>query len=122
MKNKGGRPRKYKTEEELQTAIDRYFDGYDRKELPYTVTGLAVALGLDRKGLIEYGGRPEFSNTIKKAKAKVEEFLERRLLSAGCVTGVIFNLKNNFGWKDKNETNITGDIVINLTREKGDTI
>lgn len=119
IKEKGGRPAKYTDVKVMQKIIDDYFATQDREKKPYTVTGLAIALGLDRKGLIAYGDRPEFSNSIKKAKAKVEEFLEKRLLSAGCVTGVIFNLKNNFGWKDKSETNITGDIVINLTRETG---
>ncbi len=117
-KRKSGRPAKYKDAKVMQKMIDEYFTAQDRKK-PYTVTGLAIALGLDRKGLIGYGERPEFSNTIKKAKAKIEEFLERRLLSNGCVTGIIFNLKNNFGWQDRSEVAHSGDIVINLTRENG---
>ncbi len=72
-----------------------------------TVTGLALALGFtSRQALLNYEqGRGEgmFVDTVKKAKSKVERYIEQRLYEnnpAGC----IFNLKNNFGWKDKNET------------------
>ena len=40
---------------------------------------------------------------IKKAKAKVEEQLEESLYRLGNNSGVIFNLKNNYGWKDNVE-------------------
>jgi hypothetical protein len=36
----------------------------------------------------------------------VEMSLEQRL-AGQAVTGSIFSLKNNFGWKDKSETDIT---------------
>ena len=37
---------------------------------------------------------------------KVEEALEQRLYG-NAVTGIIFNLKNNFGWQDKTEKEVT---------------
>ena len=51
-KRKVGRPVKYKKAEQMQKKIDKYFADCDKKYEPYTVTGLAMALGLSRKGLI----------------------------------------------------------------------
>ena len=43
------------------------------------------------------------STTIKKARDKVQMQLEECLYRLGNNSGVIFNLKNNFDWKDKIE-------------------
>ena len=106
-KNPIGRPLKYKTNEELQKAIDDYFKMCDEKEKPYTITGLGLAIGLDRKKMLEYGEREKFSNTIKLAKERVHAYAEEHLYKSGIAAGVIFNLKNNFGWKDKSEVEAT---------------
>lgn len=45
-----------------------------------------------------------FFDTIKNAKLKIENYLEKHLVTDNGVTGIIFNLKNNYGWKDKQET------------------
>lgn len=112
----GGRPVKYKTPEEMQVLIDAYFErcestyGTENPIYP-TVTGLAIALDLTRTGLLEYCDKStEFSNTIKAGKARVEHFIEQRLYS-GQATGCIFNLKNNFGWKDSQDINNTHTFV-----------
>jgi hypothetical protein len=76
---------------------------------PYTVTGLALHLGLTRKGLIDYQHKSkEFCNTITRAKQKVEMFYEESLVSAKSSHGVEFALKNNFGWVDKQEHELSG--------------
>jgi len=66
------------------------------------MAGLARHLDVDRKTIINYGNKEDYFHTIKRARARVEEFLEQRLYG-NTVTGVIFNLKNNFDWKDKQE-------------------
>lgn len=114
-RNPVGRPLAYKTVEELQKAIDLYFetDAYislgaaeEGQEQPKmyapTMAGLALSLGIDRKTLTSYSHRDEFLPAIKKARARVEVALEQRLYGNN-VTGVIFNLKNNFDWSDKQE-------------------
>lgn len=115
-----GQPKKYETKEELQAAIDKYFynsthdkDGNERdKEKPISITGLALALGFaSRQSIADYNGKDEYSYTIKQAKLRIENFLEERLLSNN-VAGVIFNLKNNYGWKDK--LDIGGDLDLNV--------
>ena len=101
---------KYKTEKELEKAINEYFDKCDKKEKPYTMTGLALSLGIDRTTLINYGKRDLFSTLIKNAKAKVEEQLEESLYRLGNNSGVIFNLKNNYGWRDTVEVKNDNEI------------
>lgn len=83
------------------------------KQKPYTITGLALALDTSRETLLEYQERPEFVDTIKKAKDRCHNYVEDSLLTSN-PTGAIFNLKNNYGWKDKTEvdSNIRGDIKL----------
>lgn len=102
-----GRPPIYKKPEEMQVVIDDYFSalGDDKP----TVAGLAYALGMSRVALNDYEVKPEFLYTIKRAKQKIEISLEQHLFS-GAVAGAIFNLKNNFGWKDKTEQDINAKI------------
>lgn len=109
-KHPGGRPLLFATVEELQAKVDSYFEmggpawikaGEDYTYAP-TMSGLALHLGVDRKTITNYANKDEFFPTIKKARAKVEEALEQRLYGQS-VAGVIFNLKNNFDWSDKQE-------------------
>jgi len=103
----GGRPLKYGTPEEMQAAIDAYFVGCEVEEEPYTITGLALALGFTtRQSLINYEGREEFLDTVKTAKLRVEQFAEKKLFGPNA-TGAIFALKN-YEWRDKTEQALTG--------------
>lgn len=100
--NKGGRPLLFKNVKELEEKIDSYFKDEDNK--PYTITDLAVWLDCDRKTLTNYGERDEFFPTIKRAKTKIEAGIEKgALLGLYNPTFSIFNMKNNFGWQDKQE-------------------
>lgn len=78
------------------------------KQIPYTITGLALALDTSRETLLDYQDKEEFSDTIKKAKIKCQNYVEKSLLTNN-PAGAIFNLKNNYGWKDKTETDLTTD-------------
>ena len=112
-KLKVGRPRLYASSKAMQSKIDAYFQECDNEETKkhYTITGLALYLGFsDKQSLIDYAGYPEFSFTIKTAKARIENYLEQHLFGAA-VTGTIFNLKNNFGWKDKREVDASLSIT-----------
>lgn len=84
-----------------------------------TITGLGIALDLTRQGLIEYADKDEFSDTIKRAKARVELALEERLYGTSPV-GTIFNLKNNFGWKDQTEQTINNRVTLDRTVKRLD--
>lgn len=132
--NKVGRPAAYKTVGEMQTRIDEYFNACDgeyikdeegnlmtdkyghpvkTKPRPYTITGLALALGFTgRQALLNYEDKAEFMDTIKKAKAKVEQYAEERLFDREGANGAKFNLSNNFkGWAEKQQV----DSNVNLS-------
>lgn len=107
---KAGRPKKYKSVKLMKEKIDMYFEMCDEKNEPYTVTGLCLALDICRDTLLEYSKDKLFSDTIKKAKLKIENYLEKHLITDSSTTGIIFNLKNNFGWTDKQQLEHSGNI------------
>ena len=115
-KHAGGRPPKYKIKEEMQEAIDKYFNECKNERRPITFTGLAYSIGLSRQGLLNYSDKEEFFDTIKKARDYVEMTLEERLIgTSGIATGIIFNLKNNYDWKDKQDINADVNTEIKVT-------
>lgn len=106
--------KKYKTDKELQAAIDAYFEtrGYDPEteitRAP-TVSGLALYLGFaDRQSLYDYKKDKAHSCTIKKAITRIECFAEETLLTGSQTTGAIFWLKNH-RWSDKQTIELEGN-------------
>lgn len=96
-------------DEENKTRKLQRFVGEKLK--PYTITGLCVYLGMSRETWREYGNREEYSDTIKRAKMIVENFVEEGLLNGSInPIGGIFNLKNNFGWVDKIDIHASTEI------------
>lgn len=92
-----GRPAKYESAQDMQVAIDKYFDKTEKM----TICGLALSLGFNsRQSLLNYEGySEEFMDTIKAAKSRIEQYYEEHLTQPGAA-GSIFALKN-FHWKDK---------------------
>jgi len=76
-----------------------------------TVAGLCNHLGICRETLRKYAGDEAYTDTIKKAKSYLEAHLEKGLYG-NSVTGLIFNLKNNFGWQDKTEQVISSTVTL----------
>lgn len=105
-----GRPLKFKTVKQLEKLIDKYFNDCEENQEPYTITGLALALDTTRHTLIDYEERKEFLHTIRKAKARVENYAEKKLYSNHTI-GAIFHLKN-FGWADKIDVENSGKVEI----------
>ena len=96
-----GRSKIYTKVEDLEKDIDNYFKQCDKNKKPYTLSGLAFTLDMDRKTIYNYSKDDKFFPTIKKAKARIEQQLEENaLMGKGNPTFTIFNLKNNYGWKD----------------------
>ena len=115
----GGRPPKYTTVEEMNSLIEGYFDSCS-DESPPLISGLAYALDMSTESLRRYEMDDVFCATIKKAKQRVEMAMEKRLYQPSPV-GVIFGLKNNFGWKDKTETEHSGNVgITDMTEQQLD--
>jgi len=118
--NLEGRPRIFSAPEELQEKINEYFQFCDDKkesftdskgnvkiiQKPYTMSGLCVYLKINKDTLWEYGKKPGFSEVVKEAKSRVENYCEENTMS-GKLNPIfsIFSLKNNFGWTDRIEVN-----------------
>ena len=131
-----GRKLKFKTVKKLQDAIDEYFSFCDNRishfysakaegvvdvldPAPYTMSGLARRMGIDRRTLLDYSKRDLFLPAIKEAREKVHEDVETRLMEKQAV-GAIFNLKNNFDWKDRTEVEQSGKIELEAVKKYSD--
>ena len=109
-KNLGGRPLKFKSVEEIESKINEYFAECRTNNIPLTIEMLAWKLGTQRKTLLEYEDKDEFSNTIKSAKqfiyaTKVENLNREKQNTAG----IIFDLCNNGdGYTNKHQETQSG--------------
>lgn len=119
---------KYKSEEELSKGIEEYFEDCKKREKPYTMSGLAVWLGITRQTLVNYSHKDKFFPLIKKAKEKVQAQIEENTLDGTFnTTFAIFSLKANYKWDDGNKVEINvnkprvekvEDVVDNSNLEK----
>lgn len=108
-----GRPREFKTEDDLKEAVNSYFQDTDEEDL--TITGLALALGFEsRQSIYDYEKHSEFSYVIKRARLLVENGYEKDLKHGKMAA--IFPLKN-MGWSDRQEITST---VESTNTEKAD--
>lgn len=120
---------KFRTPEELQKHIDGYFkscmailrnkDGeiiyQDGEPLyiqtkPYTLSGLALHLGITTNTLRTYQAkaragliRPEYADIVLTARQRIEEYAEGQLYSRDGSRGSEFVLRAGFGWQTKGE-------------------
>lgn len=133
-----GKPKKWKTPSDLQDSIDAYFEWCKNnpmksvhksqidpstkkplvfeEERPYTIEGLCIFLDCERETLLNYQraeGYEEFFSIIKKAKLRIQQDkVERGISGNGTASVLIFDLKNNHGYKDKQETQLSGEVNI----------
>lgn len=127
-KHPGGRPRIYSNCLDLAAMCEIYMEscwqevtksqgkGENRIEWqelvqtePYTMSGLANALGMTRVSLLNYSNRDEFFSTIKKYRSLCEEYAEKQLYRGKNATGPIFGLINNFEeWRNTSSHEHTG--------------
>lgn len=157
-----GRPFIFQDVKELDLAISNYFNTCDphfekqkveagtnqkgaviyeerevlTEQIPYTVTGLARALKVSRRTLLNYRREEHYSDTIspelrqelilsiEDAYQRVEEYNERALHRSGVSNGIKFNLTNNFEWEDKkvvdNNNRSVEDTLDSLDDDKND--
>lgn len=100
---------------------------YITDQKPYLITGLARTLDTTRETLRDYesgkyddAGKSDdenakFSDTIRAAKLRCEEYAEGHLFTGKNPAGARFSLNVNYGWVDKTEVdnnihNVKGDL------------
>lgn len=104
-----GRPPKYTSADELNAKIDEYFNSLT--PVNYTLTGLCIHLDITKETFYQYEKNEQFSDSIKRARLKIEYSYEMKLTNQQFPTsGCIFALKN-FGWKDTQEVNTNMNIT-----------
>jgi hypothetical protein len=125
------RPRKIDSPETLQAAFDEYIGHCKAFTKPVlsnsgklvdvptprvpTVGEFCRFMHMDRNTLDEYNTRPEFSRTIKSIHEAIHDAKQIALLNGeGNTTGIIFDLKCNHGWKDKQTIEHEGEIIVTM--------
>lgn len=95
--NRGGRPPKFSSVDDLKIAVEKYFTGTEQSQKPPTIAGLMRELDFaDYSTFHDYQAKPRFSQVLKKARLRILEAHEERLFSPSC-TGSIFYLKCHGG-------------------------
>jgi len=101
---KVGKPPKFNSPEHLQSKIDVYVKDCNDREVPLTIEGLAVACDCDRQTILNYSYKDEYFGIIKKYREMILAKLQEGALSGKLNPAMtIFNLKNNYGYADKQE-------------------
>ena len=125
----------YKTPEALLEVVNAYFDScvpqpildqqgnqvLDKNGLPIyennpiTVTGLILALGFKAKQtLYNYKTYPGYADIINYALLRCENTIERGSINGKIPPAMGIFLLSNYGWKNKQETEITGDLPFTI--------
>lgn len=80
---------------------------------PPGIVALCLYLGIHRSTFDRYGSLPgndeeseRFRNTVSRARGRVEAYLAAQLENKSAARGAIFNLQQNFGWKDRKEISL----------------
>lgn len=105
-KKTAGRKRKIESPEEMRERAYQYFSECEQKDKSPNYAGLALFLGLSSKTQINeyYNNFPEFREVIDELKSYIESIYLDKLESKDYATaGIIFNLKCNFGYNDKQQ-------------------
>ncbi len=117
----GGRPRAFESPEEFTEAVSKYFGSITTTKPheqgrvdnngdpiyiteffePPSITGLCLYLKISRETWSDYAKKPGFSDTATHARMLIESYLQNELLTSKYSQGIIFTLKNNFGWAEK---------------------
>lgn len=72
-----------------------------------SVAGLRLHLGVSKSTWAGYAEDEEMAPVVALVRDRMEARLEELLTTRNSVQGVVFNLKNNYGWKDKQEVTQT---------------
>lgn len=99
----------------LEKTINSYFESCSKNETPITLTGLVLAIDTTKEILLNYPAKDEFFAIINRAKLRVEQAYEERLIKRGN-SGDIFALRV-LGWDDKKSNEQQESFIYNKMPE-----
>lgn len=99
----------YGRPEDLQKAVNRYFDNLPEDTLP-SMSGLGLEISASVKTLEEWSKLPEYGPILDEAFLRIENRYEQALVSSKTRTdGIQYALDNRFGWRTKKEFELGKD-------------
>lgn len=128
-----GRPAFYNSREEFAERVLEYFQRrlvvlYDdngevvgsKWSERLTLSGLALHLHMHRSTLVAYGNKDEYSDIVMRAREIIQNASETALFENKNPAGVIFVLKNGFGWRDSQDITVTPAMPMGERKENED--
>mgnify|MGYP001566525310 CR=1 FL=1 len=105
------RKKKYQTVEQFGQAVGNFFNKCQEEKKVPTKSGFAHFLGITRQNLNKYDLLEGYKDILDKAYELIEEHWVQLLPGRSAnIAGVIFYLKNAFGWRDKSDMEHSGKI------------
>ena len=89
--------------------------------VPPTVSGLCDYLGIHRSTWAEYCDpeiHPEFSDTTTHARGRMQGWREEQLITRKDVKGIVFDLQNNYGYRERQSVEVSGGIEDFLKKQE----
>jgi len=100
----------YGRPEDLQKAVNRYFDKVAKDDLIPSMSGLGLEISASVKTLEEWSKLPEYGPILDEAFLRIENRYEQELVSSKNRTdGIQYALDNRFGWRSKKEFELGKD-------------
>lgn len=84
-----------------------------KQMIPYTLSGLCLALGIPKRTFKSLRGDKKFAQAVEMALLKIEAYIEENSIS-GRINGTLALaiLRENFGWGEKSEAPETVEVVL----------
>lgn len=111
-------PTMFPKPQDLQEAIDEYFDTISPDVVP-TIENLCNFLGITNTTLFNYAKKDGFKEIVEMAKQKIADgYIQGALNNQFNATFTMFIMKNMHGYKDKIEQENSGEQTITIRRSE----
>lgn len=106
---------------EKRTVCNALGEEFCREEflVPPTVLGLCQFLGIHRDTWASYCKDEEYSDTTSYVRGRLQCWREEQLLTRKDIAGIKFDLENNYGYREKKQVQVGGNLE-ELLRELGE--
>lgn len=78
--------------------------------VPPTVGGLCAHLGIHRSSWANFANDEELAPVVEAARGRLQAYLEQQLLERKDVKGIVFDLENNYGYRERRSVEVTGGV------------